>query len=179
MGHAYMRPRRHVHQETSHNHCSSAPCCLLRENPDLRTIFASIRDHQVAALLGLGYHCHSRFTIHLNGSCLGSILVPARKRNLELEYCDEGKQAQELRFFFVGIVNLVAEVVLLILPLPCVAKLQINRRKKIGVMAMFLTGVFGTIFAVLSNYYRAQLFYFHQTSTGNDVTWTAGLTEIA
>ena len=39
-----------------------------------------------------------------------------------------------------GVFNLVGDIYLLILPMPAVWALQITRRKKFGIMAIFMTG---------------------------------------
>ncbi|KAK7458393.1 integral membrane protein [Colletotrichum acutatum] len=45
--------------------------------------------------------------------------------------------------------NITLDIIMLILPITQIYKLQLNRKKKIGVMAMFLVGVFLTIVSIL------------------------------
>lgn len=40
-----------------------------------------------------------------------------------------------------SIVNLVSDIYLLVLPLPLVMKLQISKKRKIGLVAIFMTGI--------------------------------------
>ncbi|KAI3555603.1 integral membrane protein [Colletotrichum abscissum] len=45
--------------------------------------------------------------------------------------------------------NITLDIIMLILPITQIYKLQLNRKKKVGVMAMFLVGIFLTIVSIL------------------------------
>lgn len=65
-----------------------------------------------------------------------------------------------------GIFNVVTDFYILILPLPAVWSLQLPTRKKIGVSAIFLTGLAACISSILGMVYRVPV------SASNDNTWT-------
>ncbi|MCJ1466364.1 hypothetical protein MMC07_004983 [Pseudocyphellaria aurata] len=68
--------------------------------------------------------------------------------------------------YSVGIFNVVTDFYLLILPLPAVWSLQLPIRKKIGVSAIFLTGLVACICSIVGVVYRAPV------SLNSDYTWT-------
>jgi hypothetical protein len=77
-------------------------------------------------------------------------------------------QSLEPFAFFLGACNIVGDLYIIVLPLPMIARLHMTTQKKIGVMAIFLTGVFVLIASAISMYYRYQLVY------GGDTNWFEG-----
>ncbi|MCJ1454230.1 hypothetical protein MMC28_004582 [Mycoblastus sanguinarius] len=65
----------------------------------------------------------------------------------------------------VGAINLLTDIYLLCLPIAAVSKLQLPTRKRIGIIAIFLTGNLACIMSTLGLIYRIQ---FHN---GGDETW--------
>ncbi|PVH97624.1 hypothetical protein DM02DRAFT_532845 [Periconia macrospinosa] len=53
-----------------------------------------------------------------------------------------------------GVVNLVNDLYLLILPLPAIAKLRLDRKKKLGVLFIFLVGAAACIMSILGLMFR-------------------------
>ncbi|CAG8954804.1 hypothetical protein HYFRA_00004729 [Hymenoscyphus fraxineus] len=60
-----------------------------------------------------------------------------------------------------GAVNVFFDFYILILPLPAIYRLQMERRKKIGVFFMFLTGIGTCVMSIVNLYYRVHLSYSH------------------
>ncbi|MCJ1359195.1 MAG: hypothetical protein MMC33_009195 [Icmadophila ericetorum] len=67
-----------------------------------------------------------------------------------------------------GICNIALDIYILLLPVQTVWALNLPAKKKVGVIAIFTTGVFALIASCVSFYYRYQLTY------GPDVNWNEG-----
>ncbi|MCJ1265998.1 hypothetical protein MMC22_005880 [Lobaria immixta] len=67
--------------------------------------------------------------------------------------------------FVLGIVNLALDIYLLILPIPVILPLQLSIKKKIGVLGMFMVGLFALVASIVSLVYRIKLWQ------GTDPTW--------
>lgn len=65
-----------------------------------------------------------------------------------------------------GASNVAADVVLVLLPVPIVAKLHVPLGKKIAISAIFATGLFALTCSVLAIYYRVEISY------GSDPNWS-------
>lgn len=65
-----------------------------------------------------------------------------------------------------GGLNVVADVVLVLLPIPIITKLHVPTSKKIAISAIFATGVLALICSILAVYYRIQISY------GADPVWS-------
>ncbi|KAL8970288.1 MAG: hypothetical protein Q9197_003885 [Variospora fuerteventurae] len=63
--------------------------------------------------------------------------------------------------------NVFADIYLLIIPIAAVAKLHMPLRQKLGVSAVFLTGMLACLSSILALYYRTQLL------ATRDITWHA------
>jgi hypothetical protein len=70
--------------------------------------------------------------------------------------------------FFLGACNIVGDLYIIILPLPMIWRLHMTLEKKLGVMAIFFTGVFVLIASAVSMFYRFRLSY------GGDTNWFEG-----
>ncbi|MCJ1477408.1 hypothetical protein MMC13_006079 [Lambiella insularis] len=66
----------------------------------------------------------------------------------------------------VGVFNILSDFYILCIPLPAIWSLQMPRRRKIGVSAIFLTGIAACLSSILSFVYRLKL------SESTDNTWT-------
>ena len=75
----------------------------------------------------------------------------------------------------VSVINLLADLFLLIIPIPVIMGLNLSFRKRVGLSAVFLTGLFGTGVAILGLYYRVRLFYY---ALKGDESWQEALAEI-
>lgn len=62
--------------------------------------------------------------------------------------------------------NVAADVVMVLLPIPIISKLQVPLSKKIALSAIFATGLLALICSVLAVYYRVQISY------GKDPVWS-------
>ncbi|KAF2800534.1 hypothetical protein K505DRAFT_355625 [Melanomma pulvis-pyrius CBS 109.77] len=70
-----------------------------------------------------------------------------------------------------GVIGMMVDWTLLILPIPAVWSLNISRQKKLGVMLIFMTGALGAVASVISLYYRVLL-----QNYPTDTTWKVGYT---
>ncbi|CAD6566657.1 MAG: hypothetical protein ASARMPREDX12_008782 [Alectoria sarmentosa] len=68
-----------------------------------------------------------------------------------------------------GVIGMLVDWYLLILPIPAVLTLQMSTAKKLGVLIVFMTGGFAAIASVVSLYYRVQL-----QDKLSDPTWNVG-----
>ncbi|KAF1975825.1 hypothetical protein BU23DRAFT_579032 [Bimuria novae-zelandiae CBS 107.79] len=68
-----------------------------------------------------------------------------------------------------GVIGMLVDWTLLILPMPAVWGLAISRKRRLGVMLIFMTGTLGAIASVVSLYYRVQL-----QNEPTDTTWKVG-----
>ncbi|KAH8589229.1 hypothetical protein B0O99DRAFT_692635 [Bisporella sp. PMI_857] len=66
--------------------------------------------------------------------------------------------------FFLGACNIIGDLYIIILPLPIIARLHMTLEKKLGVMAIFLTGIFVLIASAISMFYRYRLVHGHDTN---------------
>ncbi|KAM3069088.1 hypothetical protein ACMFMF_009053 [Clarireedia jacksonii] len=81
----------------------------------------------------------------------------------------EGKCINYLMFFLVfGIVNMVNDVIILIVPIPRILKLHMNKRKKFSVAGIMLLGSFVCVASIVRIYYLTRL------TTGIDITYILG-----
>lgn len=65
-----------------------------------------------------------------------------------------------------GTTSVIADVIILLLPLPVVLRLQMATMKKIGLSVVFLTGIFAIVASAVSLYYKWGSF----KGTSNDLT---------
>ena len=64
-----------------------------------------------------------------------------------------------------GAMNVAADIVMVLLPIPIITKLHVPLSKKIGLSALFATGLLALICSALAVYYRVKISY------GNDPVW--------
>ncbi|KAJ4368376.1 hypothetical protein N0V83_006733 [Neocucurbitaria cava] len=77
-----------------------------------------------------------------------------------------------------GVINVISDIFLLTIPLPIIMKLNLSLRKRLGLAAVFLTGIIATIATILGLYYRIQLYRSKKNADGGDATWVAAATYI-
>jgi hypothetical protein len=65
-----------------------------------------------------------------------------------------------------GAMNVLADVIITLLPIPIIAKLHIPLHRKIAISLIFATGLLALICSVLAVYYRILI------SEGHDGTWS-------
>ncbi|KAK6199038.1 hypothetical protein LQW54_010166 [Pestalotiopsis sp. IQ-011] len=83
----------------------------------------------------------------------------------QYEGATDGKCIQVLTFYLAfGIVNMINDMIVLVVPIPRIARLQMNKRKKASVAGIMLLGSF-----IVRIYYLAQL-----DSGAIDVSWILG-----
>ncbi|PQE09656.1 integral membrane protein [Rutstroemia sp. NJR-2017a BVV2] len=81
----------------------------------------------------------------------------------------EGKCINTLLFFLVfGIVNMVNDVIILLVPIPRILKLHMNKRKKVSVAGIMLLGSFVCVASIVRIYYLTKL------TTAIDITYILG-----
>ncbi|KAF2704336.1 hypothetical protein K504DRAFT_442482 [Pleomassaria siparia CBS 279.74] len=68
--------------------------------------------------------------------------------------------------------NVASDLYLLALPMPVIMSLHLSKKKKYGLVGVFMTGIIGTAATVLGLYFRI---YLH-TEKGGDATWIAAAT---
>lgn len=71
-----------------------------------------------------------------------------------------------------GVLGVVTDIYIFVLPLPTISNLQLPRAKKIGVFAAFMVGLLGIAAAALSLVYRVKNWQ------GTDATWNSARTYI-
>ncbi|OGM51082.1 hypothetical protein ABOM_000376 [Aspergillus bombycis] len=71
-------------------------------------------------------------------------------------------------FLASGILNMVNDIVVLLVPFPQITRLQMNSRKKIAICAILALGSFGCIASVV------RIYFVHQFGQSADVTWMMG-----
>lgn len=77
-----------------------------------------------------------------------------------------------------GAMNVALDIVMVILPVPIVAKLQVPLSKKIALSAIFATGLLALICSALSVYYRVQISYGKDSVWSNAQSWIVIQAEI-
>ncbi|KAH8722686.1 hypothetical protein GQ44DRAFT_774714 [Phaeosphaeriaceae sp. PMI808] len=77
-----------------------------------------------------------------------------------------------------GAMNVAADVIMVLLPLPVIVKLQMPLSKKIALSAVFATGLLALICSILSVYYRVQISYGDDPVWSNAQSWIAIQAEI-
>ncbi|PQE30554.1 integral membrane protein [Rutstroemia sp. NJR-2017a WRK4] len=81
----------------------------------------------------------------------------------------EGKCINYLQFFLIfGIVNMVNDVIILLVPIPRILKLHMNKRKKVSVAGIMLLGSFVCVASIVRIYYLTKL------TTAIDITYILG-----
>ncbi|KAH6648816.1 hypothetical protein BKA67DRAFT_373382 [Truncatella angustata] len=81
----------------------------------------------------------------------------------------DGKCIDVLLFFLVfGIINMVNDVVILVVPIPRIVRLHMNKRKKVSVAGIMLLGSFVCVASIVRIYYLKRL------TIEADVTWILG-----
>ncbi|KAF1846523.1 uncharacterized protein K460DRAFT_367281 [Cucurbitaria berberidis CBS 394.84] len=78
----------------------------------------------------------------------------------------------------IGAVNVAFDIFLLILPVPIIMKLNLSFRKRIGLSAVFMTGIVATVSTVLGLYFRISVYRSKRSPTSGDATWVAAATYI-
>lgn len=73
-------------------------------------------------------------------------------------------------FLLTGIIAVVIDWSLLLLPIPAVIRLKLSMTKKLGVLAIFMTGSLACIASAVSLYYRTTLGSIRRDPTWNMVT---------
>lgn len=71
----------------------------------------------------------------------------------------------QILYYFTAAINIVCDIAILLLPMPIVWNLQMQRDKKIGIMGIFLLGGFACIASIV------RIFYMHEV-VAIDPTWT-------
>ncbi|KAH7088268.1 hypothetical protein FB567DRAFT_524021 [Paraphoma chrysanthemicola] len=73
-----------------------------------------------------------------------------------------------------GSVNLLCDLYLLVLPLPAIAKLSLPRRRKTGLLLIFMTGTGGCVMSALALFFRSQAGGRDTSMWNRDVTYNNG-----
>ncbi|KAJ1709592.1 hypothetical protein NYO67_8278 [Aspergillus flavus] len=71
-------------------------------------------------------------------------------------------------FLAAGIINMVNDIVVLMVPFPQIARLQMNPRKNIAICAILALGCFGCVASVI------RIYFVHKFTNSADVTWMMG-----
>lgn len=77
-----------------------------------------------------------------------------------------------------GAINVATDIFMIVLPLPIIMKLNLSLRKRLGLAAVFLTGIIATVATVLGLYFRVSLYQSKLDPDGGDATWVAAATYI-
>lgn len=77
-----------------------------------------------------------------------------------------------------GTINVASDIFLLAIPVPIIMKLNLSLRKRIGLSAVFMTGIVATVATVLGLYFRIEMFRSKFDPDGGDATWVAAATYI-
>ncbi|KAK8021971.1 hypothetical protein PG993_012738 [Apiospora rasikravindrae] len=81
----------------------------------------------------------------------------------------EGTCIDVLNFYLAfGVLNLINDVVILALPIPTIAKLHMDWRKKLSIMGIMLLGAFSCVSSLI------RIFYLSRLASSIDVTWWFG-----
>ncbi|GKZ23584.1 hypothetical protein AbraIFM66951_009857 [Aspergillus brasiliensis] len=71
-------------------------------------------------------------------------------------------------FLALGIINMLNDIVVLLIPFPQIAKLQMNRRKKVAISGILAVGSFACIASIV------RIYSVDEFTKRTDVTWTLG-----
>ncbi|TPR01322.1 Oxidoreductase family, NAD-binding Rossmann fold protein [Aspergillus niger] len=71
-------------------------------------------------------------------------------------------------FLALGIINMLNDIVVLLIPFPQIAKLQMNRRKKVAISGILAVGSFACVASIV------RIYSVDQFTKRTDVTWTLG-----
>ncbi|BCR98090.1 uncharacterized protein AKAW2_31409S [Aspergillus luchuensis] len=71
-------------------------------------------------------------------------------------------------FLALGIINMLNDIVVLLIPFPQIAKLQMNRRKKVAISGILAVGSFACVASIV------RIYSVDEFTKRNDVTWTLG-----
>ncbi|KAL3253152.1 hypothetical protein ABHI18_009679 [Aspergillus niger] len=71
-------------------------------------------------------------------------------------------------FLALGIINMLNDIVVLLIPFPQIAKLQMNRRKKLAISGILAVGSFACVASIV------RIYSVDQFTKRTDVTWTLG-----
>lgn len=77
-----------------------------------------------------------------------------------------------------GALNVFSDLLLLTLPVPIIMKLNLSIQKRIGLAAVFLTGIIGIVATGFGLYFRVMLFLTRSDLAHGDTTWVAASTYI-
>lgn len=70
-----------------------------------------------------------------------------------------------------GVINVILDLYLMCLPISAIIRLQLSKRKKLGIISIFVTGSFGLAASIINMVFRAKFY-----RTTRDIGWsTAGL----
>ncbi|KAK8117321.1 uncharacterized protein PG998_005602 [Apiospora kogelbergensis] len=121
------------------------------------------------------YVWQTRFAVGLTGvyPIIMFIVMAAACRPVSFywtQYLGESGTCIDVTLFYLafGIVNMVNDVVILILPIPTIAKLQLSWRKRISIMAIMLLGCFSCVSSII------RIFYLNKLAHEADVAWWLG-----
>ncbi|KAJ5984565.1 hypothetical protein N7481_006664 [Penicillium waksmanii] len=81
----------------------------------------------------------------------------------------EGKCIDVNKFFLaLGIINMINDIIILVIPFPRIIRLQMSARKKIAICAIMAVGIFACVASIV------RIYYLHVFSNAIDVTWLMG-----
>ncbi|KAK8017132.1 hypothetical protein PG991_008208 [Apiospora marii] len=81
----------------------------------------------------------------------------------------EGTCIEVMKFYLAfGVLNMANDIVILVLPIPTIAKLHMDWRKKLSIMGIMLLGAFSCVSSMIRIYYLAKL------AEAADVSWWFG-----
>ncbi|CAI7650212.1 unnamed protein product [Penicillium manginii] len=81
----------------------------------------------------------------------------------------EGKCIGVNKFFLaLGIINMMNDIIILVIPFPRIIRLQMSARKKIAICAIMAVGIFACVASIV------RIYYLHVFTNAIDVTWLMG-----
>lgn len=99
------------------------------------------------------------------------LCVPKPGESFELKGASKGcKETADLLGVGLSAVSVATDLFILVIPIPCLWRLQLARWRKIGITVIFVTGIFACIASILALYYRTRQYL------TQDNTWNASYT---